>query len=86
MHDLVIGGDDWKDNTITGVYFAFCDDADAITYVEWIQVGGDKSTYNLEVTSKNRVNFGGRIFEIISPPINFDERNREVQLMTVERV
>ncbi len=37
------------------------------------------------VTAKMRVNYGGRYFDIVSPPINVDEKNRELNLMCVER-
>lgn len=37
------------------------------------------------VTAKMRVNYGGRYFYIVSPPINVEEKNRELNLMCVER-
>lgn len=38
------------------------------------------------ITSAHRVKYGARVFEIASPPINFQERNIELQLMCVERL
>lgn len=36
------------------------------------------------ITSDMRIVFGERIFELISPPINFQERNVELQLLCKE--
>ena len=36
------------------------------------------------VTSKMRILFGARVFEIVSPPINFEEKNIEMQIMCRE--
>jgi|SRR5690242_1451891 SPP1 family predicted phage head-tail adaptor len=33
----------------------------------------------------NRILFNGRIFDIVAPPINYQERNRELQLLCKER-
>lgn len=38
------------------------------------------------ITSAMRVKFGERYFEIISPPINFQEKNILLQIMCKERV
>lgn len=40
--------------------------------------------YKAGVTSAMRVNFKGRIFAITSPPIDFEERNRDMMLMCAE--
>jgi SPP1 family predicted phage head-tail adaptor len=37
------------------------------------------------IDSKMRVQFGSRSFDIVSPPINFQEKNVELQLMCKER-
>jgi SPP1 family predicted phage head-tail adaptor len=37
------------------------------------------------VDSSMRIKFGNRIFDIVSPPINFQEKNLEIQLMCKER-
>lgn len=37
------------------------------------------------INSDMRVLFGTRIFDIVSPPINFQEKNLELQLMCKER-
>ncbi len=39
----------------------------------------------LTITSDMRINFNGRVFDIISPPIDFQEKNMELQLMCKER-
>jgi SPP1 family predicted phage head-tail adaptor len=36
------------------------------------------------ITSAMRVNFKGRIFAMTSPPINWEERNRDMMLMCSE--
>jgi SPP1 family predicted phage head-tail adaptor len=36
------------------------------------------------ITSDMRIKFGTRIFELISPPINFQEKNIEIQLLCKE--
>jgi SPP1 family predicted phage head-tail adaptor len=38
------------------------------------------------ITSDMRIKFGERIFQLISPPINFQERNIELQLLCKELV
>ena len=40
--------------------------------------------YLVGVTAKMRILFGARIFDIVSPPINFEERNIEMVLMCRE--
>ena len=40
--------------------------------------------YQSGVDSTMRIKFGSRIFEIISPPINFEERNQEMNLLIRE--
>jgi len=40
--------------------------------------------YLAGVTSAMRVMFDSRVFEIIAPPLNWDERNRELTLMCRE--
>lgn len=42
--------------------------------------------YQSGVDSKMRVKFGNRIFDIISPPIDFQEKHIELQLMCKERM
>lgn len=42
--------------------------------------------YIAGVTSKMRVKWGARIFEIIEPPRNTRERNRELVLMCKEKI
>lgn len=42
--------------------------------------------YLTNVTSKMRVKFGSRIFEIVSPPIDIREGNREIVLMCKEQI
>lgn len=37
------------------------------------------------IDSEMRIKFGDRIFDIVSPPINFQEKNVELQLMCKER-
>jgi SPP1 family predicted phage head-tail adaptor len=41
--------------------------------------------YTENVDSSMRIKFGNRIFTIISPPINFQEMNIEMQLMCKEK-
>lgn len=38
------------------------------------------------IDSHMRIKFGDRIFDIVSPPINFQEKNIEIQLMCKERI
>jgi len=38
------------------------------------------------VTSDMRIKWGSRIFDIVGPPINTDERNRELILMVEEQL
>lgn len=38
------------------------------------------------INSHMRIKFGDRVFHIISPPINFQERNFELQFLCRERV
>lgn len=40
--------------------------------------------YLAGVTSDMRVMFGSRVFEITAPPLNWDERNKELTLMCRE--
>jgi SPP1 family predicted phage head-tail adaptor len=40
--------------------------------------------YTKNVDSSMRIKFGNRIFEIVSPPINFQEMNLEMQLLCSE--
>jgi SPP1 family predicted phage head-tail adaptor len=40
---------------------------------------------NVKIDSTMRVIFGERIFEIIAPPINFQESNVEMQILCKER-
>lgn len=37
------------------------------------------------ITHKMRVNFRGRILELIAPPVNVGERSRDIELLCVER-
>lgn len=39
---------------------------------------------NKSITPDMRIKFGERIFDIISPPINFQEKNIELQIMCKE--
>lgn len=41
--------------------------------------------YVAGVTSQARVRFGARVLSLVAPPINVDERNRELRLLCVER-
>jgi SPP1 family predicted phage head-tail adaptor len=43
-----------------------------------------KMRYVPNITSDMRIKFGERIFELISPPINFQEKNVEIQLLCKE--
>jgi SPP1 family predicted phage head-tail adaptor len=45
-----------------------------------------KIRFKLGIKPDMRVRFGDRYFQIISPPINFNERNIELQLMCRELV
>lgn len=40
--------------------------------------------YTPGVTSDMRIKFGERVFELISPPINFQEKNIELQILCKE--
>jgi SPP1 family predicted phage head-tail adaptor len=40
--------------------------------------------YRSGITSDMRIDFKGRIFKIVSPPINWEERDREMMLMCRE--
>lgn len=40
----------------------------------------------IKIDSTMRIKFGDRIFSIIAPPINFQERNIELQILAKERV
>ena len=42
--------------------------------------------YRSGILPSMRVKWGSRIYRIVAPPINVEERNRELQLMTVEVV
>jgi SPP1 family predicted phage head-tail adaptor len=39
---------------------------------------------NMPIDSHMRIKFGGRIFTLTSPPINFQEMNREYQILCKE--
>jgi SPP1 family predicted phage head-tail adaptor len=39
----------------------------------------------LKINSSMRILFGDRIFDIISPPINFQEKNIELSILCKER-
>lgn len=39
---------------------------------------------NIHITSDMRIKFGQRIFQLTVPPINFQEQNKELQLMCKE--
>lgn len=43
-----------------------------------------KIRYNKNVKSGMRVCFKGRVFDVVGPPINYQERNIELQLMCRE--
>ncbi len=45
-----------------------------------------KIRYIEGLTSNMRIKFGDRYFEIISPPINFQEKNIELQLLCKELI
>lgn len=47
-----------------------------------ITVGYDSKTS--VVTQKMRITYNGRTFRIVAPPINIEERNREILLMCSE--
>lgn len=40
--------------------------------------------YDRDIQARQRVVYQGRIFNIVGPPINVDERNRELRLRCVE--
>jgi SPP1 family predicted phage head-tail adaptor len=40
----------------------------------------------VHIDSTMRIKFGNRIFSIIAPPINFQEKNIELQILAKERV
>jgi SPP1 family predicted phage head-tail adaptor len=40
----------------------------------------------IHIDSTMRIKFGDRIFSIIAPPINFQEKNVELQILAKERV
>jgi SPP1 family predicted phage head-tail adaptor len=40
---------------------------------------------NFKINSSMRILFDGRIFDIISPPINFQEKNIELSILCKER-
>lgn len=40
----------------------------------------------VEITTDMRIQFGSRIFELIGPPINFEEKNNQLLLMCKEVV
>ncbi len=42
--------------------------------------------YYPAITAKMRVKFGTRVFNILTPPLNLEERNRELRMMCMERV
>jgi SPP1 family predicted phage head-tail adaptor len=42
--------------------------------------------YLANITSKMRVKYGTRIYEIVSPPIDVREGNREIHLMCKEQI
>lgn len=37
------------------------------------------------ITARDRIKFGSRVFEISGPPVNFDERGKEIIISAVER-
>ena len=41
--------------------------------------------YLAGITAGCRVAFGSRTFELVAPPINMDERNRELELLAEEK-
>lgn len=45
-----------------------------------------KIRYIAGLTTEMRIMFGSRVFEIAAPPINWQERYRELSIMCVERV
>lgn len=45
-----------------------------------------KMRYRPGITPDMRIKFGERIFELIAPPINFQEKNVELQLLCKELV
>lgn len=60
-------------------------------YFEAQKIGGEQPVrfrirYKAGITNKMRINYNGRIFNIASPPINPNERNRELQIMAVEKI
>lgn len=40
----------------------------------------------LNITPDMRIKFKGRYFELIGPPINYEERNKELQLLCKELI
>jgi SPP1 family predicted phage head-tail adaptor len=60
-------------------------------YFEAQKIGGEQQVrfrirYRDGITSKMRINYNGRIFNIVSPPIDPRERHRELQIMAVEKL
>ncbi len=45
-----------------------------------------KIRYRTGITSKNRIVFGSRIFNIKGAPINYDEKSRELIFMVTEDI
>lgn len=39
-----------------------------------------------QVNSDMRIKFGSRIFDIVSPPINYQEANKEIEMICKERI
>jgi SPP1 family predicted phage head-tail adaptor len=42
--------------------------------------------YRAGITSKNRIVFGSRIFNIKGAPINYDEKNRTLDFLVTEDI
>lgn len=61
---------------------------------EYFAAGAEQATNNIRfvirytkgITTKMRINYKGRIFDIIEPPINDDEANKTLTIIAKERV
>lgn len=61
---------------------------------EYVSAGSERATiisrfiihYTVGITSDMRINYNGRIFDIIEPPINDDEANKTLTIIAKERV
>lgn len=45
-----------------------------------------RARYSNLINNKQRILFGNRVFEIIAPPMNIFERNKELEILVEEKV